>query len=244
MAFKTARMRRIKRCSLGLLALALEIAVAGCSSHQGSGPRISGLSNSQADTLNAQHSRFEKSEDPPVEPSTHFAAGQLAEAQGLTATAIQQYQAAIASDPQHAPSLYRLGLLYCQQRDFKCAIDTWTRYVEVTGGEATAYANLGFCYELAERTADAENAYKLGIARDPKDGPCRVNYGLLLARAGRTDEATAQFQAVLPPAQVQYNLASVYEQQGKRDQARQAYETALQLDPNLTEARTRLASLE
>ena len=59
------------------------------------------------------------------------------------------------------------------------------------------------------RYDEAETAYLRGIERDPKNVPCRTNYGLMLARLGRTAEGTLQLQAVLTPAEVHYNLASV-----------------------------------
>ena len=47
----------------------------------------------------------------------------------------------------------------------------------------------------------------------------------------------------LSPAEVQYNLGSICEQQGKRIEAKAYYEKALALDPKLRDARIRLAIL-
>jgi Tfp pilus assembly protein PilF len=116
--------------------------------------------------------------------------------------------------------------------------------VKATDGSAGAYSNLGFCHELAGNPAEAEAAYKKGIAKDPKNEPCRVNYGLMLARAGRTSDAVAQLQAVLKPEEVAYNVASVYEQQGKRELAREQYRKALAIDPEFKDAKARLSKLE
>ena len=93
------------------------------------------------------------------------------------------------------------------------------------------------------RNADAESAYQQGIHRDPKNNPCRINYGLMLARLNRTNEAIIHLQAVLPPAQVHYNLASVYEQQGALARAKEELEKAIAANPNMTEAQNKLATL-
>ena len=45
-----------------------------------------------------------------------------------------------------------------------------------------------------------------------------------------------QLQAALSPAEVHYNLGSVYEQQGKIEQARAEYQEAIKLDPKLIDA--------
>lgn len=202
------------------------------------------LDRHEAQALNAEHSRFDSAKEPAFSAQTHYAAGQLAESQGSPQSAIQQYRSALKLDPHHLPSLYRLGVLYAQARLYPQAIATWQEYVKETDEDPVAYSNLGFCYELAGRTTEAEAAFKQGIAKDSACNPCRVNYGLMLARAGRTNEAIIQLQAVLPEAQVHYNLASLHEQYNRRDAARAEYRKALELDPTLAEAKTRLAAIE
>jgi Tfp pilus assembly protein PilF len=90
----------------------------------------------------------------------------------------------------------------------------------------------------------AEQAYKDGLARDPKNQPCRVNYGLMLARNHRVEEATQQLAAVLSPAEVSYNLAAIDEQQGAIAQARDGYKKALEQHPHMTAAQSKLAALD
>jgi Tfp pilus assembly protein PilF len=92
--------------------------------------------------------------------------------------------------------------------------------------------------------AKAEQTFQRGIDKDPKNMQCRVNYGLMLARAGRESEAVNQLQAVLRPAQVHYNLGSVYEQMGRKAQARMHYSKALELNPDFEDAQTRLANIK
>lgn len=225
--------------------LCLSFAV-GCANkgRDGAGNSISGVSSADADALNAEHSRFDAAKDPPLTAHTHFAAGQFAESQNATLPAIAQYREAIKIDPNHRASLYRLGVLYCEIKDYPSAIATWKQYIQATGDSAAGYANLGFCYELCARNADAEAAYKAGIAQNPAEPSCRVNYGLMLARLDRTDEAVAQLQTVLTPAEVHYNLASVYEQQGNAARARAEYQAALKADPRMRDAQQRLAGLD
>ena len=188
--------------------------------------------------------KFEASDDPPFNAETRFAAGQLAESQGDYNVAIIQYREALKIDPNHQPTLFRLGAAYTQKKKFDEAIAAWQSYLKVTKNAPAAYNNLAFCYETAGRTAEAEQTYKAGISKDPTDPACRINYGLMLARQGRTDEATAQLASALTPAEVQYNLGSVAEQAGKKDQAKAYYMKALELDPKLTDAKSRLARLK
>ena len=188
--------------------------------------------------------KFETSDDPPISADTHFAAGQLMESQGDLNGALKQYQAALKLDPNHKNALFRTGLVYTAQKNYSEALLFWRRYLKATNNSSAAYNNLALCYEQAGQINDAEQAYKAGIARDPEERPCRINYGLMLARHARTQEATAQLATVLTPAEVQYNLGSVFEEQGKLADAKACYRKALELDPNLRDAKARLAAMK
>lgn len=190
-----------------------------------------------------QRDEFERSGDSPVNADTYFAAGQLAETQDAGPKAEEAYRKALELDSKHKGSLFRLGVLYAKEKKYGEAIEAWKSYLKATNGDAAGYANLGFCYELAGRSEDAEAAYLAGVKRDPMSGPCRVNYGLMLARHGRFNEAVLEMQQVLSEAEVHYNLAAVYEGMGRREQAKIEYKKALAADPQLTDAQAKLDAI-
>jgi Flp pilus assembly protein TadD len=66
---------------------------------------------------------------------------------------------------------------------------------------------------------------------------------MMLARTNRVEEGRAQLEAVLKPAEAAYNIGSVLEQTGRKDQAREEYNKALKLDPNFQQAQARLSAL-
>ncbi len=182
-------------------------------------------------------------QEPAIQAQTHFAAGQFAEAEGNYPVAALQYEKACKAQKDYLWAQYRLGVVYSHMKNWSKAVEAWNAYIDSTNGTASAYSNLGFTWELAGDPSRAEEAYKKGVARDPKCQPARVNYGLMLARRNRIPEAVQQLQTSLTPAEVHYNLASVFEQQGRRKLARAEYEMALKLDPQLSDARTRLAAI-
>lgn len=188
--------------------------------------------------------KFEASKDPAITAATYYASGQLAESRSLYTQAADQYRKALKLEPKHQASMYRLGVTYAVLKRYPDALDVWERYLKVTGESAEAYSNLGFCYELSGQPAQAEAAYLKGIGRDAKNAACRVNYGLMLARQNKTNEATLQLQAVLSKPEVHYNLASVYETQGRKEQAKLEYQKALQLAPEFKDAQARLDALD
>jgi tetratricopeptide (TPR) repeat protein len=187
---------------------------------------------------------FEDAKQAPINADTRFAAGQLAESRGVDSEAIKQYTESLRLNPKHMGSLFRLAVLETRMKEYPQAIQTWKTYVVATNESAAAYANLGFCYELAGDSNEAEAAYERGISRDPKEQTCRVNYGLMLASRGLTEQALEQFQTVLTPAESHYNIGSVFEQQGHKENAKVEYRKALALDPKLDDAQKRLDALK
>lgn len=186
---------------------------------------------------------FGTKNEPAIMATTHLAAGGVAESQGNVQNAIDQYQKAVGVDPKLTDAWFKLAILRARTQQYPTAVEAWKSYLKLAPNDPTGYANLGFTYDLAGKASDAESAYKHGIDLNPTHTASRVNYGLMLIKAGRIDEAKAQFGAVLPPAAVHYNLASAYEQQGKTELARAEYETSLKLDPTFKPAKTRLAEL-
>jgi tetratricopeptide (TPR) repeat protein len=225
------------------LAAAVACSVAGCAQHANS-PKAH-QNPSAASAIGADDGReFEKRRDPAIRSETRYAAGELAETRGAYAQAADQYRQSLKQDPNHLPSLYRLGVVLAQLKNYPDAIATWKRYLQATHDSAAGYSNLGFCYELANRPDEAEAAYRRGIAKDPRHVACRVNYGLMLVRRGREGEGRTQLRAVLKPAEVHYNVASAYESLGRTEQAKLEYRRALELDPTFTDAQVRLGEMQ
>ena len=220
-----------------LLAVLVALVAGGCASKDKAAAK--GKPGSAAKRT-APLSEFETSRDPPIAADTRFAAGQMAETRGALPQAAEQYRQAVRNNPKHVEAMYRLGVVYAGMKKYSEAIETWKRYTQATSDSAAGYSNLGFCYELAGKPDEAEAAYLKGIRRDPKHVASRVNYGLMLVRRGRTNEGTLQLQAVLTPAEVHYNLGSVFETLHRPEQAKAEYKKALELDPALADAQSRL----
>ena len=242
------RSSTIRVALLGLTVAATLLPSAGGCGRRGRRNRerpMQTVSDNDAARMQQKRDEWEsRQKEPAITADTRFAAGQLAESQGDLPRALEQYNQALKLNDKHVDSLYRLGVLYAKVRQHPQAVDAWKRYVRATHESAVGYSNLGFCHELAGDLDEAEQAYLRGIERDSESAPCRVNYGLMLARHGRVAEATVQLQYALQPAEVHYNLASVFEGQGRPEQARAEYRKALELDPKLQDAQTRLDLME
>jgi tetratricopeptide (TPR) repeat protein len=222
----------------------LSIFLCACASHtQNATSSNHALSSPQASNVPA-NAKIEEAKPPVITADVRFAAGQLAESRGDIPGAEHQYYRALELNPNHLPAIYQLAVIYASQKDYQRSIDTWKRYIAASGDQGFGYGNLGFCYELAGMPNRAEDTYKKGIARDPKSGPCRTNYGIFLARQGRIQDAIRMWDVVLTDAEIHYNLASIYEGNGRKAEAKAEYEKALASDPTLVDARARLAELD
>lgn len=224
--------------SLSILGIALGLAVCGCSSHE-----TPGLTNSQAQKMSSENATFTQEKEPDIKANTRFAAGQLAEVKGEIGTAISQYNDALSIQPNHLPSLYRLGVIYAELKQYNTSLDIWHRYAKASNNAPESYGNIGYCYELLGNPKVAESTYKDGIAKYPNNASCRTNYGLMLARQNRIQEAVRMWTPVLTDAQIHYNLATIYRIDGRKAEARAEFQKSLDEDPT-SDAKARLAELQ
>jgi tetratricopeptide (TPR) repeat protein len=99
----------------------------------------------------------------------------------------------------------------------------------------------------AGRTADAERGFRELAARHPELGGAHANLGLILRNAGKHEESVAALERATkasPSQPVFFNQLGVsYRHAGKFAKAREAYETALALEPNYADAQLNLGVL-
>jgi len=219
---------RLALCSLCLAVLA------GC--HSASNNRPPEAANIDTDSL-------AEAPTPQIEPQTYIAAGDLAAARQQYAQAAGQYGKALEQLPKDGPTIKKMGICQVKAGDLPGAIVTFQRYV-ATDGSADAYGSLGYAYELAKKPGDAEATYQEGIQKNPQGKLVRINYGLMLVRHARVQEAVTQLSAVLQPQEVNYDIAGVYDQMGRKDLAQFYYRKALECDPGFAPARQKLSMVD
>ncbi len=108
-----------------------------------------------------------------------------------------------------------------------------------------AYGVKGIFHEVLEWDwTAAEQAFKRAIELNPGNSQARYEYGWLLTRVGRFEEALPQFKYAIqqdPRAALMYHsLAHVYLYRREYDQAIEHFQTALHLDPGYGFARSSL----
>lgn len=117
------------------------------------------------------------------------------------------------------------------------ALRIQSRKVENNPGDAGLLNDLGNLLYLAERTEEAEEAYRQAVQQAPDDVQARHNLALLLHETGRQRSALRHTKSVLKRepghAWAHYHAGMLYEEKGRRSRAVRHYAEALALDSRL-----------
>jgi protein O-mannosyl-transferase len=122
------------------------------------------------------------------------------------------------------------------------AIAQYERVVELTsdpGLLAQTYANMGSAQRALGQNELARKDFEQSLQFNPNQSNAWLGLGLLAEQQGRLDETIADLSrsvAVHPTAEGYFELGRSLARVGRRAEAVSAYQQALTLDPNLTEA--------
>jgi len=110
---------------------------------------------------------------------------------------IRSYRTYLAQYPDDSSAWYRLGYAYMVSSDAEAAIEAFQRVIAIDSGSSGAYINLASCYSLLNKREEALEQYAKAFSLDPllEMGTFVNNeYGFLLVRMGRLDEAEKTFR--------------------------------------------------
>jgi DNA-directed RNA polymerase subunit alpha len=100
-------------------------------------------------------------------PGILYARGRVAETNGEYAEAMELYEAALENDPQHAESLFRLGLNCDLNGEDDRAMELYKRCADLRPTFVGALVNLAVLYEDHNLYQEAINCYERVLAIDP-----------------------------------------------------------------------------
>jgi tetratricopeptide (TPR) repeat protein len=176
--------------------------------------------------------------------------GLTAEQKAALEKQTKERQAALAKNKE-LNAAFNSGKEAMETKQYDVAVQHFTKASELDANQHVVWANLADAYsalgstKTAQEQTDAYNkgveAFGKAIALKPDDDAYLNNYGLLLARAKRVEEAQAELTkaAQLNPANAgkyYYNLGAVLQNTGQYDGAIDAFKKAVEADPNHAEA--------
>lgn len=170
-------------------------------------------------------------------PEVWVANGQSAETQGNYTKAFDNYTKALEIEPTNLSALLSTARLYDRQGQAPQAAEFFQKAIKTKPDDAALYNELGLVKAKGGSAAEAESNIQKAIALEPTNSRYRNNLAGILVEGGRSDEAVKQLEQVFAPAVANYNVAYLHASKQNIAAAQQHLQLALQIDPNLKEAR-------
>jgi tetratricopeptide (TPR) repeat protein len=186
----------------------------------------------------------------PANAKVHLAAGRLLEAHKNTAAAELAYLSAVKFDPDNAEALAGLGRAYELTGKADKALAAYQKALMINPRLVTTWYNLGNLHVAAGRAAEAEDAYRNVLRMDPGRVDAMINLAGVYQRAGQGEAAEQLYRRVAHEGDSDHakgahlKLGILYRSQGRKDEAVNSFEAALQIDPDLKLAKDQLAELD
>ena len=124
-----------------------------------------------------------------------------------------------------------LGVLADLNNDFERASQFYALAQQIDPRSALVANSQAYSFYLAGKWHEAEMQYRRGISFDSRYEPLWRNYGLLLARTGRYEEALSAFEQVEGRAEASNDVGYICLIEGKLDVAEQFFRSAIDQSP-------------
>jgi len=105
--------------------------------------------------------------------------------------AIEAYSAAVGKYPKFRRAWRNLGLIYMRKNNFEKALPALTKVIELGGGDAITYGQLGFAYTSIDNNLSAESAFRMALLMDPVTKDWQLGLARSLFKQERFADAAA-----------------------------------------------------
>lgn len=163
--------------------------------------------------------------------------------EGKEEQAHAHFESAALINPKDPMSHSNLGTYDLQHGQLSGAIQEYKAAIDLTsdpGLLAQTYANLGAAYRAIGETGPAQDNYNHALQLNPNQFNAWLGLGLIAQKQGKLTEAITDLSRSVelqPTARGYLALGHALAQNGRNAEARTAYEQALAIAPDLTEAR-------
>jgi Flp pilus assembly protein TadD len=184
----------------------------------------------------------------------HLDFGKVFESQGNYEAALLEYQEGLTAaeargigktrSHEEALAHRRMGNALDRLGRFAQAEVHYKKSLKLSPKDPKVWNDAGYSYYLQGRWADAERTLKTAAHLAPEDQKIKTNLGLVVAAAGRPQEAFKLLSKYSGDAVGHANLGYLLAATGQIDLAREQYRQALALQPSLSLAQRALAQLD
>lgn len=179
---------------------------------------------------------------------------------GSTTDAVCQYEEAVRTCPDFLEATIKLGTQYLQMNQDELAAQQFNKAVEINDKIVDAYIGLAISQNLAGNTSDALGTLSLAAAIQPNSSLLFTETATLRFKAGLRenspfelpDDPASLTQAVIAAhcqhlthrpqnPDLHYRLGILMMNLGRIDNATELFQTALQINPAFTRAKSKLS---
>ena len=154
--------------------------------------------------------------------------------------AMENYDKAIALDPNDYLAYTNRGVIFDKMGEFDRALESYGKAVISNPGDYKAYFNRGLLYYKMDRITDAIEDFEMALGLNMLDPPtvawAHNNLGILYGKAGMYDRSIAEFNiaiAIDPNNPITFNNRGfAYASKGQDRKAIEDFSQAIILDPN------------
>ncbi len=159
----------------------------------------------------------------------HHQSGNLQQAERL-------YREILEVQPNNAPALHLLGVIYYQTSDYDLATEFIKKSLHFNHNNLEAYNHLGSALKAQGRLDEAIRCYQKAIALNGNYSEAYFNLGNTLVAEGQLDEAITHYRRAIGINPhffaAYYNLGNALRDKGNSDEAIIFYQKALELNPD------------
>ena len=181
-----------------------------------------------------------------IEAQRWFASGQIELAKGEYANAFTAFNKAQEFMPTSALPFFALGNTYFADKKYADASKLYQKALQIDNKLAVAYRKLGDTQRLLGREKEAIGAYKSAIQFGYNTLETRFWLGTLMLETKQIEEAIKELEAVakeMPKPEVFLSIGNGYEKLKRDVSAIEAYQKAIDADPNSALAYYKLADV-
>jgi tetratricopeptide (TPR) repeat protein len=156
-------------------------------------------------------------------------------------SAVKIYTKAIQLDPRFADAYYARGNARYDKKEYDKAIEDYNKAIELDPKDVDAYNGRGSAWYYKKKYDKAIEDFNKAIELDPKDALAYSNRAEVWAQTKEFNKAITDANYAI---KLDANLADaynsrgfVYEKMGKREEAKQDYKRALQIEPDHQQAK-------
>lgn len=126
-----------------------------------------------------------------------FTLGSMFFQQDKMAEALENYRKAVTKFPSFRRAWRNLGLIYARNGKYEDAIRSFTRMIELGGGDAYSYGLLGFAYAAKQDYQAAEIAYRNALLLQPENTEWRLGLTRCVFKQEKFQDATTLLDVLI-----------------------------------------------